>query len=162
MAASTEESSPVQTGLEAELLVLDTNVVLACMVFRDPRVAPLTAALKSGRAVWVACPRMREELRRTLSYPALARWNADSEHILTWFDSLSSQTSDPPQPQTSALLCSDPDDQVFIELALARQADWLLTRDRALLKLKARAARRQLRIATPETWVAWQQGQAGA
>jgi predicted nucleic acid-binding protein len=153
MAASQQASPAAETPCKPVLLVLDTNVVLAWLVFRDLRITALAAALEAGAATWVACPRMRTELCRTLDYPALQRWKPDSERTLSYFDRLAILSSDPPRPLTSSLLCTDPDDQVFIELALVRGAHWLLTRDRALLKLKRRAASRGLQIAPPESWV---------
>ncbi len=156
MAASEPDIPAAEVPPKPSLLVLDTNVVLDCLVFKDPRVVALAAALKAGTVAWAACPRMREELRRALAYPSLQAWEPDSEHTLAYFDRLALLSSDPPHPQASPLLCSDPDDQIFIELALARQASWLLTRDRALLKLKRRAAGRGLQIAPPESWIAAQ------
>lgn len=159
MAASQPPVDGVAAPVESPFVVLDTNVVLAWLVFRDPRVAALARALESGAVIWAACPRMREELARTLAYPALQNWNPDSERTLSCFDSLAKLSPDPPRPQAGPLLCSDPDDQVFIDLALARKAAWLLTRDRALLKLRRRAATLGLRIAEPERWAAdasWQ------
>ncbi len=154
MAASSNTPTAAASDGTLAVLVLDTNVVLDWLVFRDLRVAPLSSALQSGTLRWASCPRMREELKRTLAYPALSKWQPDSERTLTFFDHWSTQSPDPVLPQASPLLCSDPDDQVFIELALAVKADWLLTRDRAVLKLRARAARQGLRIGTPEAWAA--------
>ena len=156
MAASQLHPTAPETGPQASPVVLDTNVVLAWLVFRDPRLAALATALETGHVRWLACPRMRSELTLTLSYPALSKWNPDSERTLASFDRWAELLPDPPAPQASPLLCSDPDDQVFIELALAHQARWLLTRDRALLKLKRRAAGRGLQIAPPESWAAAQ------
>lgn len=154
MAASSDASTAADGGAKPAVLVLDTNVVLDWLVFQDQRIAPLSGALESGTIRWVSCPRMREELKRTLAYPALSKWKPDSERTLTLFDRWSLQAPDPASPQASPLLCSDPDDQVFLELGLAIRADWLLTRDRAVLKLKARALRQGLRIGTPEAWAA--------
>lgn len=156
MAASQSHPAAPETGPKAALVVLDTNVVLDWLVFREPRVAALAAALEAGQLRWLGCPRMRSELALTLGYPALSKWNPDSERTLASFDHWAELQSDPPMPQASPLLCSDPDDQVFIELALAHQAAWLLTRDRAVLKLKRRAAGHGLRIAPPEAWAAAQ------
>ena len=50
------------------------------------------------------------------------------------------------------LTCSDPDDQVFIDAALAHGARWLATRDRALLKLRRKALARGLGIVRPGDW----------
>ena len=52
------------------------------------------------------------------------------------------------------LQCRDPDDQMFIDLALAQRARWLLTRDRALLALARPAAAYGLEIAAPRRIVA--------
>jgi predicted nucleic acid-binding protein len=156
MAASQLHPTAPETGPTTIPVVLDTNVVLGWLVFSDPRLTPLAAAVEAGQLRWLACPRMRAELALTLSYPALGKWKPDSERTLASFDRWAQLLPDPPAPQASPLLCSDPDDQVFIELALAHQAAWLLTRDRALLKLKRRAAGRGLQIAPPESWAAAQ------
>ncbi|MBW8810763.1 MAG: PIN domain-containing protein, partial [Lysobacter sp.] len=53
--------------------------------------------------------------------------------------------------------CADPDDQKFLELALAANARWLLSRDHALLVLGRRTARAGLfEILTARAWVAVQ------
>jgi predicted nucleic acid-binding protein len=44
--------------------------------------------------------------------------------------------------------CRDPDDQKFLEAALAARAEFLVTKDRGLLDLARRVAR--FRILTPE------------
>jgi predicted nucleic acid-binding protein len=49
------------------------------------------------------------------------------------------------------LRCTDPDDQKFIDAAIV-SAQWLISRDRAVLKLARRAAALGLRIVTPERW----------
>ena len=50
--------------------------------------------------------------------------------------------------------CSDPDDQKFLELAAATRAQILVSKDRALLKLRRRCAP-QFRIMTPAEAVRW-------
>jgi predicted nucleic acid-binding protein len=60
-------------------------------------------------------------------------------------------------PRTPALLCRDPDDQKFLELALATDARFLVTRDRALLDLARRAQEQHgLAILRPDApaWIA--------
>ena len=51
-----------------------------------------------------------------------------------------------------ALRCADPDDQPFIDLALAAGANWLLTRDKALLALARPSLARGLVVTTPRRW----------
>jgi predicted nucleic acid-binding protein len=49
--------------------------------------------------------------------------------------------------------CTDTDDQKFIDLALAHGARWLLSRDRAVLKLGRRTRVLGLEVLTPEIWL---------
>ncbi|MBU6259889.1 MAG: PIN domain-containing protein [Burkholderiales bacterium] len=122
----------------AAALVLDTNSVLDWLVFRDPSMRAAADAVESGRLRWIACPRMRDELARALTYASLSRWKPDSEHVLSKFDQHAEQRTTP--PTLPGLRCHDADDQVFIDLAVAAGARWLITRDQALLKLARRAA----------------------
>jgi uncharacterized protein len=133
-------------------VVLDTNTVLDWLVFRDAAAAPLCAALQAGALRWLACQAMREELARTLGYRSLARWKPDSERVLSCFDTFAELHPQPP-PSPPALRCSDPDDQVFLDLALAHGAPWLLTHDRALLRLARRARALGLCITPPGRWL---------
>ena len=51
--------------------------------------------------------------------------------------------------------CSDPDDQKFMELARNARADWLITKDKALLKLGRKTMQvANFGIRTPLQW-AW-------
>ncbi len=136
---------------EPAWVVLDTNTVLDWLVFRDPEVGALAAALTAGTLRWLACPSMRRELERVLGYASLARWNPDRERVLASFDTYADMVAEPPAPATW-LRCTDPDDQVFIDLALSAQAQWLISHDRALLKLARRARTRGLRIVSPAQW----------
>lgn len=132
-------------------VVLDTNVVLDWLVFQDPGAERIGAAVSSGSACWLVCARMRDELARTLAYPGLEKWKPDSERTLTFFDRHSHLRPDPP-PAPRDLRCTDGDDQVFVDLALATGSRWLLTHDRALLRLARRAARSGLVIVKPAGW----------
>jgi uncharacterized protein len=133
-------------------LVLDTNAVLDWLVFDDPCARALAAAVEAGQVRWLACGRMRDELARTLAYPALARWKPDCERTLSKFDRWSTLL-DAPAPSPLDLRCTDADDQVFIDLALATGARWLLSHDRAVLRLARRAARAGLVIQKPGAWL---------
>ena len=61
--------------------------------------------------------------------------------------------SPPPPPAPPLPRCSDPDDQLFLVLADAARADYLLTRDKALLKLGRARYGLPFRIAQPEAIV---------
>ena len=141
------ESAPA-----ALAVVLDTNAVLDWLLFRNPFMDALQTAIEAGSVRWLASPRMREELLRALSYPALASWQPNSEHTLAVFDRWAVTCPEPEPTAVGPFICSDPDDQVFIDLALAHSARWLVTHDRALHKLARRAALAGVRILRPKDW----------
>ena len=61
------------------------------------------------------------------------------------------------QPLAAArapMRCGDPDDQKFIDLAVETQAQWLVTKDRELLKLAKRALRQGVSVVRPAQWMA--------
>jgi uncharacterized protein len=133
-------------------VVLDTNAVLDWLVFRDPRIQPGVDALEAGRLRWLACPAMRKELAHMLGHASLARWSPDVPAALVQFDNLAEIRPDPVTNLHVGLRCRDADDQVFLDLALTEGARWLLTHDRALLKLARRAAAKGLHILRPADW----------
>lgn len=135
-------------------VVLDTNVVLDWLVFDDPRVRSLAVAVRAGDARWLTCGRMRDEFARTLGYPALARRSPDVVRLLADFDRCAVSLPAPQAVADPGLCCSDPDDQVFVDLAIAHRARWLVTHDRAVLRLRRRAAGHGLRILRPGEWSA--------
>ncbi len=119
-------------------VVLDTNIVLDVFVFKDPATQPLKQALDSNRIQWLATQAMRDELERVLSYPKILARRAvtepDTEKVLQQFDAQAHLVGVAPKAGVS---CSDPDDQKFIDLALAHKA-LLLSKDRAVLGMARR------------------------
>lgn len=130
-------------------VILDTNIWLAWLVFDDPATRGLARAASEGRLALPVVPRMRAELARVLAYPRLRLEFAAQVDALVRFDRHSRMVP-APAPAPATLSCRDPDDQIFVDLALACEASWLLSRDRELLRLARPAAGRGLRIAAPE------------
>jgi uncharacterized protein len=132
-------------------LVLDTNVWVDWLVFNDPAIAPLRSAHHDGRvsiAIDEACFR---ELEAVLAYPEFLidhaqRFTHLTEVVRCTFRPIPSRSAFP-LPR-----CSDPDDQKFLTLALDAAADWLVTRDKALLRLNRRLEARGCRIGSPAQW----------
>ncbi len=118
------------------MIVLDTNVALDLLVFDDPACAPLRQALDAGCLRWIATAAMREEFARVLGYPViaarLARMGRSAQEVLAAFDARVYLYAAPPP---AALRCGDPDDQVFIELALAHRAR-LVSKDKEVLSMR--------------------------
>jgi putative PIN family toxin of toxin-antitoxin system len=134
-------------------LVLDTHVWLDLLVFRDPVVALLADALRDGSVAALVEPRMLGELERVLGYPAFAL--ARDARAAAMRDAVAMSTPvSTPAPLASAPRCRDPDDQMFVELALSERADALLSRDHALLRLAPRLRREGIEAITPAAWCA--------
>ena len=132
-------------------MVLDTNAVLDWLVFADPRIAALAAAIKGRRIDWFATAGMRAEFAGVLARPQIARHASRHERALTVFDGLAQIRAKPASAQVG-LSCADADDRLFVDLAVAERARWLITRDHALLALRERASAQGLAIAVPEAW----------
>ena len=139
----------------APSLVLDTNVVLDWLVFRHPACVGLTDHLSAGRLRWLVSANFRDELGHVLGRGVAQRYSPDLSMIWSTWDRLGAVV-EPAELLGAAtrIRCSDPDDQKFIDLALGHRARWLLSRDRAVLKLARRARPHGLDILTPEAWLA--------
>lgn len=131
------QTCPPQAAQPAPVVV-DTNIVLDLLIFRDPTTPPLQSALDSGQLQWLATAPMREELARVLTYPAIVKsivhHALTAEQVLAAFDV---QARIVPVVPKARVTCQDPDDQKFIDLAVAYQAT-LLSKDKAVLCMKKR------------------------
>lgn len=132
------EGTPLSTVAP---VVLDTNIVLDLYVFDDPATRPVRAAVEAGTLRWLATAPMREELVRVLAYPQIAPRLAfhghDAAAVLAHFDRWAELVA----PAAKApITCKDPDDQRFIDLAVAHGAR-LLSKDKAVLVMRKRMER---------------------
>ena len=147
--------SPLRDICASPVIVLDTNVVLDWLVFRDPGCAALSDALAEGAVCWCASAAMREELAHVLGRGVAQAWKPDLAALWSRWERDCVELAAPSllAPGTR-LRCTDADDQIFIDFALAHGARWLLSRDRAVLKLARRARPVGLEIVTPAHWAA--------
>ena len=133
-------------------VVLDTNVVLDWLVFADAGVRDVALAIQQGHLRCLCCAEMRAELAHVLVHGGLELNATECERVLTYLDSVCDLVVLPVGLPLPRLRCSDTSDQMFIDLALSHHARWLLTRDRALLKLARRALPQGLQILRPADW----------
>jgi len=138
------------------LIVLDTNVVLDLWLFEDFRVAGLRAALETGHAQALVTAATLAELADVLQRPFAMSRKDNVSRVLAALHACSHRVPTPAPQSIRAPRCSDVDDQKFVDLAWSWPAGWLLSRDRAVLKLARTARLHGLRIGTPETWAAAQ------
>jgi putative PIN family toxin of toxin-antitoxin system len=126
---------------QAGPVVIDTNIALDLFVFDNPDCAPLASALAAGELRWLATAAMRNELARVLGYPLivkrLAQRQMEAASVLAAFDARVHLLAD--TPPRAPCVCKDPDDQVFIDLAVAQRAR-LISKDQAVLTMRKRLA----------------------
>ena len=127
-------------------LVLDTQIWLDWLVFDDPGVRRLRNAVHLGRAQIVIDAACDAELERVLAYD-LGKHSITREAQVAALGEARRLARRVERVVVKGLpQCADPDDQKFIELAAATNADALVTKDRELLRMKRRLP---FRILTP-------------
>ena len=127
-------------------LVLDTNVWLDWLVFDDPAIAPIRAAVAANRAEVFIDAACEAELERALGYDLGRKFTIDAKaqgaclvecrRVALRIEAVLTEAERAQLPA-----CRDRDDQKFMEAALAAGAHFLVTKDRALLELARRTTR---------------------
>ena len=149
--AAMENSHPYSPLSAALTVVIDTQIVMEWLVFKDAKVAPLVQALEAGSIRWIGSPAMLGELRHVLWRGIAAKFAPDLPMIEQAFAQYC-QTVEMPALPAVRLVCRDPNDQMFIDLAVTEKVRWLISRDRDVLALAKRARAVGLVIVTPEAW----------
>ena len=140
--------------MAAKRVILDTNIWLDWLVFNDSSVLHLKKVVSEGLAEILINAHCEAELERVLAYD-LARHTLDAAAQAACLAECRriAQRIDTPAPEAECRLlprCADPDDQKFLELALAARADVLITKDHKLLELARRA--KPFRIMNPRNF----------
>lgn len=115
-------------------VVLDTNVVLSALVFGGGQAGQLRRAWQAGAFVPLASAVTVQELMRVLAYPKFSLSRAAQDELLADFLPYA-QTVRMPQPPPPVPDCRDPLNVPFLQLAVAGQAQRLVSGDKDLLVL---------------------------
>ena len=117
-------------------LVLDTNVILDLLVFKDPSAEPIRLLLGAKLVDAVRTPASMAELIDVIGRPTFKLNREDQATIVRAWETSSRLLEDmaiEPAPFT----CRDPDDQVFIDMAYSIRPAFLLSKDLRVLELRA-------------------------
>ncbi|RFP21703.1 putative toxin-antitoxin system toxin component, PIN family [Duganella sp. BJB488] len=143
---------PVPEKLTLTRVVIDTNVCLDLFVFKDPRWAALLAALENGTVEAITRSDCRDEYNIVLHYKHLPLDDDSRPLAAARFDQLITVVA-PPESGVRLPVCTDKDDQKFLEVARDANAAILITKDKALLKLARRLAKAGMfKVMVPEAW----------
>jgi putative PIN family toxin of toxin-antitoxin system len=121
-------------------LVLDTNVILDLLVFKDPSAEPIQLLLDTNQVDAVRTPASMTELIDVIRRPTFKLSQENQEAIVQAWESRSrllENAAIEPAPFT----CRDRDDQVFIDMAFSIRPALLLSKDLRVLELQAIARR---------------------
>jgi putative PIN family toxin of toxin-antitoxin system len=117
-------------------LVLDTNILLDLFYFKDQSVNELLNSLVQEQITAYTCSDIWAELEEVLarkpfdqSFDQIKAIRDTNSSLFEWLT---------PVGKKSGIKCSDPDDQIFIELALTVAPCMLITKDNDLLRLSKR------------------------
>lgn len=139
--------------MNAELAVFDTNVCLDLFVFHDPATETLLKAINENAIMAITREDCRTEWERVLDYPKLALSKTRIRQSRLEFDRFIHLVDLPKRDYRFLPLCSDTDDQKFLELAYDSRAKYLFTKDKALLKLARKNKKNgNFHIITPGQW----------
>lgn len=123
-------------------VILDTNILLDLFYFKDKSVTYLYECIKTEQVQAFTCDAIWEEFAEVLARKPFNQtveeinliWS-NYQHLLTW---------QAPQGNDSGIKCSDPDDQIFVELAVEIAPCFLITKDKDLLVLQKKLQKFQV------------------
>ena len=119
-------------------IVVDTNVLLDLLFWRDASAEPLRLALETGAVAAVFDDEALKEAGEVLGRPQFLA--GDDEAVFALLEAWSRNAQRVPEEavaasaKTLAVRCRDPLDQKFLVLAAASGASWLATKDKLLFK----------------------------
>ena len=145
------------TAIIPKHIIIDTNVCLDLFVFNDQRWLNILDGLKNGHLKAVTRADCREEWLAVLKYPHLPVNQDNLADICRQFDLFIECVAPPLKADIRLPVCSDKDDQKFLEIARDSSAATLITKDKALLKLARKIRKAGLfSVETPEQFlVTW-------
>jgi uncharacterized protein len=133
-------------------VVLDTNCLISALLFSAGRLAWLREAWQTRRFIPLVSRDTVNELIRVLAYPKFRLDAEEQESLLADFLPFA-ETVVIECPPESLPEPSDPDDRMFLELAIVAEADVLVSGDAAILAMKNRLE--QVSILTAGEFAEW-------
>jgi putative PIN family toxin of toxin-antitoxin system len=126
-------------------LVLDTNVILDLLVFKDSSAEPIRLLLDAKLVDAVRSEASILELIDVIQRPAFKLTREEQEIILQAWES-STRPLENEAIEPAPFTCRDLDDQVFLDMAYSIRPALLLSKDLRVLELQTIAKRHGIEI----------------
>jgi putative PIN family toxin of toxin-antitoxin system len=126
-------------------LVLDTNVILDLLVFKDPSAEPIRLLLDAKQVDAVRSEASMLELIDVIQRPAFKLSREEQKMILQAWESVA-RLLENSAIESAPFTCRDVDDQVFLDMAYSLRPALLLSKDLRVLELQATAQRHGIEI----------------
>ena len=133
------ETSPLR-------VVLDSNVVVSALLFRQGELAWLRVSWQSGHSIPLASRATIEEILRVIGYEKFRLGKAQLAEVAALYLPHVEIITVTEPARRKPPVCRDPGDQEFLALAHAGNADVIVTGDKALLELSGKT---RFRIENP-------------
>ncbi len=117
-------------------LVLDTNVILDLLVFKDPSTKPIRLLLDAKLVDAVRSEASMLELIDVIQRPTF-RLNQEEQSIILQAWESSTRLLENAAIEPAPFTCRDQDDQVFLDMAYSLRPALLLSKDLRVLELQA-------------------------
>ena len=125
--------------------MLDTNVILDLLVFKDLVAEPIRQLLDAKLVDAVRSEASMLELIDVIQRPAFKLSQEEQERILQIWES-SARLMENEAIEPAPFTCRDPDDQVFINMAYSLRPALLLSKDLRVLELQTIAKQHGVEI----------------
>ena len=117
-------------------LVLDTNVILDLLVFKDPTAEPIRHLLDAKLVDAVRSEASMLELTDVIQRPTFKLSREEQAIILQAWESLTRLLENEAM-EPAPFTCRDLDDQIFLDMAYSIRPALLLSKDLLVLELRA-------------------------
>ena len=130
-------------------VVLDTNTVLSALLFNQSKLSQFRILWQSGKIIPLGSKATISELIRVLTYAKFKLSSTEQQSLLNDYLAYI-QTINNIEKMTDPSVCRDVNDVMFLELAIAGKADYLITGDKDLLAAQQKFS---FQIITPAAFI---------
>lgn len=112
-------------------VVLDTNVLISAFISRTGAPAQIFALWRNGEIEILVSPESLAELQRVLTYPRVQRYLQYTPEQIERFLTLLQSAEMVESAEDVVVVDDDPDDNKFFAIAVAAQAQYIISGDKA-------------------------------